>query len=189
MKHLASRQVLRLSRFGALALGLGLSALAAAPAAADCSAGPMTMSTGPGGPSYTCTRNCDATVTGSRARFIRTESFSGHTATADQCLNACSSTLGCTAVTYDVTVETRDGIPHTRVYCVLFGGGEPSTYDLPPDPRPGRSHGLCYRDPPTGLGSDPRLKIDWRRELGLDQYNLRPGVPGPGVPYSNPKKP
>jgi len=186
MKHLASRQVLRLSRFGAIALGLGLSALAAAPAAADCSAGPMTMSTGPGGQSYTCTRNCVA-VAGPRT--IRTDTFSGHGATVSQCLNACTSTLGCIAVSYSVSVETRDGIPFTTINCVLLGAAaHPSSWDYT-DPRPGHYAGVCYRDPPGGLWNDPRLKIDWRRELRIDQDNLRPGVPGAGVPYSNPKKP
>jgi hypothetical protein len=131
---------------------------------------------------YTCTRNCTA-VSGGRARLIRTVTFSGHGATASQCMAECSRTVGCTAVSYAVTTEMRDGLPYTSVNCVLIGGAEPSTAD-DPSMRPGQYAGVCYRDPPGGLWRDPRI------QAGLDTFRqdqFRPGVPGLGVPL--PKQP
>ena len=190
MKHLASNQIARrshsLRRYGAAlgapALGLALAALAASPAAADCSAGPMSVSGGPGGLSYTCTRNCMAT---GGARVLGTRTFAGHGVTASQCTSACNSTLGCVAVNYTIVVSMRDGIPYSEMTCTLYGTGELSTADASPS-TPGRYGGVCYRDPPPGLWRDPRLQIDTRV---LQQDHIRPGLPGISVPHSNPNKP
>jgi len=188
MKRLASHQITRRSHparrygaaFGAPALGLALAALAASPAAADCSAGPMTVSTGPGA-SYTCTRNCVAT---GGARVIASLTFSG-SVTATQCMQECTRTLGCTAVSYQTTVEMRDGVPLIHIACTLYGAGEPTAADYR-SPGPGRTAGVCYRDPPSGLLRDPRLQLDTR---AIDQDSLRPGgLPKIGVNIS-PKKP
>lgn len=183
MSRIASRQTPLSPRAvrgaAGMALALGIAGLAA-PAFADCSAGPMSVSAG--GQNYTCTRNCTAT-SGGRARLIRTVVFSGHGATASQCMAECSRTLGCTAVSYHVSTEMRDGIPFTTVNCVLIGGAEPSTADEP-STRPGRYAGVCYRDPPGGLWRDPRI------QAGLDTFRqdqFRPGVPGFSTPL--PKQP
>jgi hypothetical protein len=161
-----------LAATGALVLGLFA---AAAPAQADCSAGPITMSTS-AGPSYTCTRNC--AVTGG-ARVIRSVTF-GPTATASQCLNECTRTLGCTQVSYSTTVEMRDGVPLVRMTCTLLGAGDAATMDVPP--AVGRATGVCTRDP--ALYQHPGIQIDTR----VRQDSLRPNLPITLPTSPNPNK-
>lgn len=171
MNRSAQRRLFRLG--SPLAAALTLGAFAAAPASADCSAGPIHMSTG-AGPGYTCTRNCVAT---GGARVIRTVTF-GPSATVSQCLNECTRTLGCTQVSYSTTVEMRDGVPLVRMTCTLMGAGDAATMDVPP--AVGRSSGVCTRDP--ALYQHPGLEIDPRIRQAL-----RPNIPVP-LPTS-PNKP
>ena len=153
-----------------LALGI-----AAAPARADCSAGPISMSTS-AGPSYTCTRNCVAT---GGARVIREVSF-GPDATVSQCLNECTRTLGCAQISYRTTVEMRDGVPLVRMTCTLMRAGDATTMDVPP--AVGRATGVCTRDP--ALYQHPGIEIDTR----VRQDSLRPNLPIQ-LPMPTPNKP
>lgn len=164
MNRFASRRLpVRHSFAAAAALTLGV--FAAAPAKADCGAGPITMSTG-AGPSYTCTRNC--TVTGG-ARVIADVVF-GPTATVSQCLDECTRTLGCTQISYSTTVEMRDGVPLVRMRCVLLGAGDAATMDVPP--ATGRATGVCTRDPSPIL-RHPGLEID----TNVRRDSFRPTIP------------
>jgi len=161
------------------ALGFAFAALVAAPAAADCSAGPMTASTGPGGANYTCTRNCVATTA---RRVLGTRTFSGHGVTRSQCLSACNATPGCTAASYVINTTTRDGVPYSEMTCTLYGAGDVTTMDQPPT-TPGRSTGVCYRDAPPSILDYPGLQIDTRvrpetfRHNGLPKFNFNPNKP------------
>lgn len=166
MIHLASHRM----HLSTAALGLALAALAATPAAADCSAGPMTASAGPGSPGYTCTRNCVATT---GTRVLGTRTFSGHGVTRSQCLAACNATLGCVAINYVINTTTRDGVPYSEMTCTLYGTGDISTSDSMPT-TPGRSTGVCYRDPPPAILNYPGLQIDTRVNQDSLRYN---GVP------------
>ncbi len=148
-------------------------ALAAAPAQADCSAGPIRMSTS-AGPSYTCTRNCAVTGGG---RVIRTATF-GPSATVSQCLAECTRTLGCTQVSYTTSVEMRDGVPIVRMTCTLMGSGDPGTADVPP--AVGRSAGVCTRDPALYQHHD--IQIDTRVRQDSFRPNLPIQLPGPTSP-------
>jgi hypothetical protein len=174
MIHLASP---RLRHFSLAALGLAFSAFAAAPAAADCSAGPMSTSTSTGA-TYTCTRNCVAT---GGARVIREVTF-GPSATLSQCLNECTATLGCTQVSYRTTVEMRDGVPLVRMTCTLLGAGDATTMNVPPTVS--SYSGMCTRDP-NRLLQYPGLQVDTR--VRLESY--RPGGPIQVPIKPNPNKP
>jgi len=162
MNRFAARSLRAPCSFAAAVLTLGL---LAAPASADCSAGPIGMSTS-GGPSYTCTRNCVAT---GGVRVIGEVTF-GPSATVSQCLAECTRTLGCTQVSYRTTVEMRDGVPLVRMTCTLLGAGDAATMDVPP--AAGRATGVCTRDPSPIL-RHPGLEIDTR----VRQDSLRPNLP------------
>ena len=198
MTRIASRLHFRRKaqpRFGvasqALLLGLCFVAAAAAPAAAACTAGPLTIRTADQPTaSYTCTRNCAGRF---GARQIRTVNFTRSYAdrggaTVPLCLNECIRTVGCTAVSYWIVVTDVYGRAESTITCYLWGNSDIETADSPPGsylsatPGGGTSFrisnaGVCYRDPAIPLRNLP-LEIDTK----FHQDQFRPNIPPGGSP-------
>lgn len=167
MTRRLSRILPRYAGLGALAVGLGL----AAPADATCSGVQGTLSR-PGNAHYVCRANCS--VAGGYGYIIRTEYYDGmHPAST--CMDECTRTPGCRAVSTEYGDTRRDGSPGTHTVCIMFREGDFDTVDHAPIPRV-RNPAVCYRD--FSLRHDPRLRIDTNL-FRPEQY--RPGVPGPST--------